>query len=84
MVFVEETGAFLSKYPFGYESARIPGVSEINNYLKDENISEDYQTMFVSAFEDAMIAASQQLLITGEINVDKFVEQVEKIAADHR
>ncbi|HHT47861.1 MAG TPA: extracellular solute-binding protein [Firmicutes bacterium] len=84
MVFVEETGAFSPNTRLDTKVLGYPVLAEINNYLKDENISEDYQTMFVSAFEDAMIAVSQQLLITEEINVDKFVEQVEKIAAEHR
>lgn len=84
MVFVEETGAFSPNTSLDTKVLGYPVLAEINNYLKDENISEDYQTMFISAFEDAMIAVSQQLLITGEIDVDKFVEQVEKIAAEHR
>ncbi len=84
MVFVRETGAFSPNTRLDTKALGYPVLDEINKYLKDENISEDYQTMFISAFEDAMIATSQQLLITEEINVDKFVEQVEKIAAEHR
>lgn len=84
MVFVEETGAFSPNTSLDSKVLGYPVLDEINKYLTDEHISEDYQTMFFSAFEDAMIATCQQLLITEEIDVDKFVEQVEKIAVEHR
>ena len=84
MVFVEETGAFSPNTSLDSKVLGYPVLDEINKYLTDEHISEDYQTMFFSAFEDAMIATCQQLLITEEIGVDKFVEQVEKIAVEYR
>ncbi len=81
--FVAATGALSPNTSLDSASLGYPILKEISGYLK-KGISEDYQTMFVGAFETELIAVTQQLLITDEINADKFVEQVEKVAAQHR
>ncbi|TCL62535.1 raffinose/stachyose/melibiose transport system substrate-binding protein [Hydrogenispora ethanolica] len=81
--FVAGTGALSPNTTLDAEALGYPVLKDISSYLK-KNISEDYQTWFVGSFEDDLIAVTQRLLITGEINPDKFVEQVEKVAAQHR
>lgn len=81
--FVADTGALSPNTTLNVEALGYPVLKEINGYLK-KNISEDYQTMFIGSFENDLIAVTQQLLVTGEINPEKFVEKVEKIAAEHR
>jgi hypothetical protein len=81
--FVKGTGALSPNTTLDTSALGYPILKDISGYLK-KNISEDYQTMFIGSFEDEVIAATQQLLITGEINPDKFANQVEKIAAQHR
>jgi ABC-type glycerol-3-phosphate transport system substrate-binding protein len=80
--FVAGTGALSPNTSLDTAALGYPVLKEIGSYLK-KNISEDYQTMFVGSFEDEVVAATQQLLITGEIKSDKYVEQIEKIAAQH-
>jgi ABC-type glycerol-3-phosphate transport system substrate-binding protein len=81
--FVAETGALSPNTSLDTEALGYPVLKDINAALK-KNTSEDFLTMFIGAFEDEFIAANQQLLITGEINPDKYVQQMEKIAGQHR
>lgn len=80
--FVAGTGALSPNTSLDSAALGYPVLKDIAGYLK-KGISEDYQTMYVGAFEDEMIAATQQLLITGEITPAKFVEKVEQIASQH-
>ena len=77
--FVAGTGALSPNTSLDTEALGYPVLKDISGYLK-KNISEDYQTWFIGSFETDFIAVTQQLLVTGEINADKFVDQVEKIA----
>lgn len=81
--FVAGTGALSPNTNLNTEALGYPVLKDISGYLKN-NISEDYQTWFVGSFEQDLIAVTQQLLVTGEINAAKFVELVEKVAAQHR
>jgi ABC-type glycerol-3-phosphate transport system substrate-binding protein len=81
--FVAGTGALSPNTSLDTTALGYPVLKDINGYLK-KNTSEDFLTMFIGAFEDEFIAANQQLLITGEINADKYVQQMDKIAAQHR
>ncbi len=81
--FVEGTGALSPNITLDIEALGYPVLKDINSYLA-KNISEDFMTMFTGSFENDFIALNQQLLITGEINVDKYVELVQKLAEQHK
>jgi ABC-type glycerol-3-phosphate transport system substrate-binding protein len=81
--FVAGTGALSPNISLDITSLGYPVLKDINGYLK-KNTSEDFLTMFIGAFEDEFIAVNQQLLITGEINAEKYVQQMDKIAGRHR
>ncbi|HEX3046197.1 MAG TPA: extracellular solute-binding protein, partial [Bacillota bacterium] len=81
--FVAGTGALSPNTTLDAQALGYPVLKDISGYLK-KNISEDYQTWFIGAFETDLIAVTQQLLISGEINPDKYVQEVEKVAAQHR
>ncbi|MGE5604584.1 MAG: ABC transporter substrate-binding protein [Bacteroidota bacterium] len=80
--FVAGTGALSPNTTLNAEALGYPVLKDISGYLK-KGISEDFLTMYIGAFEDEFIAANQQLLITGEINVTKYAEQMDKIASRH-
>ncbi len=81
--FVAGTGGLSPNTSLDTAALGYPVLKDISGYLK-KNISEDYQTWFIGSFEDDFNAVSQKLLITGEITPDKFVQEVEKVAAQHR
>lgn len=81
--FVSGTGALSPNTSLDITALGYPVLKDISGYL-NKNISEDFLTMFIGSFEDDFIAANQQLLVTGEINADKYVQQMEKIAGQHR
>ncbi|HBF39079.1 MAG TPA: ABC transporter substrate-binding protein [Firmicutes bacterium] len=80
---VAGTGALSPNTSLNVEALGYPVLKDISGYLK-KNVSEDFLTMFIGAYEDDFIAANQQLLITGELNPDKYVQQMDKIAKQHR
>lgn len=81
--FVSGTGALSPNTSLNVETLGYPVLKEINGYLK-KNISEDYQTWFNGSFEQDLIAVMQQLLVTEEIKADQFVQQVQKVAQQHK
>lgn len=81
--FVAGTGALSPNTSLDTEALGYPILKDIGGYLK-KNISEDYQTWFIGSFENDLIAVTQQLLITGEINADKFVTEAQKVADSHK
>lgn len=82
-IFSNMTGALSPNTKLNVESLGYPVLKVVAGYLK-KNVSEDYVTMFTGSFEDDMRAVQQQLIVTGEINVDKFVDQMQKVADQHR
>lgn len=81
--FVAGTGALSPNTALNSAALGYPVLKDIGGYLK-KNISEDYQTWFIGSFEQDLIAVTQQLLVTGEINADKFVDQAQKVADQHK
>lgn len=81
--FIAGTGALSPNTSLNIATLGYPVLKEINGYLK-KNISEDYQTWFNGSFEQDLIAVTQQLLVTGEIDAEQYVQQVQKIAQQHK
>jgi raffinose/stachyose/melibiose transport system substrate-binding protein len=83
VIFVSETGALSPNTSLNTAQLGYPILKDISACLKN-NVSTDYSSVFTGSFEDDMRATQQQFIITGELNVEKFVEQMQKVADGHK
>ncbi len=79
-IFASDTGALSPNTAVtGFEND-YPVLKTIQQYLKS-NVAEDYIPMFYNGYEDDANRLCDQLFVTGQISVDQFISEYQKLIA---
>jgi len=77
-IYASETGALSPNASVTGMGTNYPVLDTIQTYLKN-NLAEDYIPMFYNGYEDDANRLCDQLFVTGQITVDQFVSEYQKL-----